>query len=83
MVSALVFATPHQSGGASWIPSFMSDEVKGMGRKVACFEVVNHAQYETDYIFDRLIEEEELRRRLDFMTERTYRVAQEIGGALA
>lgn len=76
VVSAVVLAAPHQSGGASWIPSFMSDEVKDMGRKVVGFEVINHAQFETEYIFDRLINETEIQRRLDFMTERTLRVVQ-------
>lgn len=76
VVSAVVLASPHQSGGASWISSFMSDEVKGLDRKVVCFEVINHAQFETEYIFDRLLNESEIQRRLDFMAERTFKVAQ-------
>ncbi len=79
VVSAVILATPHQSGGSSWIPSFMSDEVKGMERKVAGFEVINHAQFESGYLFDRLINEQEIRRRLEFMTRRTLQVAKEIG----
>ena len=75
VVSAVVLAAPHQSGGASWIPSYMSDEVKGMGRKVVGFEVINHAEFETEYIFDRLIKEHEIQRRLEFMTDRTLKVA--------
>ncbi len=80
IVSAVVLASPHQSGGASWIPSFMSDEVKGLGRKVVGFEVINHAEFETEYIFDRLINEPELQRRLEFMTGRTLKVARESVG---
>ena len=33
----------------------MSDEVKGMDRKVACFECVTQTEFETAYLFDRLI----------------------------
>ena len=80
VVSAVVLASPHQSGGASWIPSYMSDEVKGMDRKVVGFEVINHAEFETEYIFDRLLNEQEIQRRLEFMTERTLIVAQESVG---
>jgi multimeric flavodoxin WrbA len=83
VVSAVVFASPHQSGGASWIPSFMSDEVKGLERKVVGFEVINHAQFETEYIFDRLINEQEVQRRLEFMTKRTFQVVQELIGGQA
>ena len=80
VVSAVVLASPHQSSGASWIPSYMSDEVKGMNRKVVGFEVINHAQFETEYIFDQLINEQEIQRRLEFMTERTLKVARESVG---
>jgi multimeric flavodoxin WrbA len=80
VVSAVVLASPHQSGGASWIPSYMSDEVKGIGRKVVGFEVINQAEFETEYIFDRLINEQEIQRRLEFMTDRTLKVARESAG---
>ena len=59
----------------------MGDEVKGTDRKVVGFEVINHAEFETDYIFDRLIDEPEIQRRLEFMTDRTLRVAREHVGA--
>lgn len=78
VVSGVVLASPHQSSGASWIPSFMSDEVKGMDRKVVGFEVINQAEFETDYIFDHLINEQEIQRRLEFMTDRTLKIAREI-----
>jgi len=76
VVSAVVLSSPHQSSGASWISSFMSDEVKGMDRKVACFEVISQTEFETEYIFDHLINEPEIRRRLEFMTDRTLKITQ-------
>ncbi len=78
VVSAVVLASPHQSSGASWIPSYMSDEVKGMDRKVVGFEVITQTEFETEYIFDRLIKEQEIQRRLNFMTDRTLKVARDI-----
>lgn len=46
------------------------------------FEVINHAQFETEHIFDRLINETEIQWRLDFMAERTLRVVQGIMGVI-
>jgi len=77
VVSTVVLASPHQSGGTSWISSYMSDEVKGMDRKVVGFEVITQTEFETEYIFDRLIKEPEIQRRLEYMTDRTLSVAQE------
>lgn len=76
VVSAVVLSSPHQSSGASWIPSFMSDEVKGLDRKVACFEVITQTEFETSYIFEPLINENEVRRRMEFLADRTLRMAQ-------
>ena len=78
VVSAVLLSSPHQSSGASWIPSFMSDEVKGMDRKVACFEVITQTEFETEYLFDSLIKESEVQRRLAFMSDRTLQIAQQI-----
>ena len=78
VISAVLLSSPHQSSGASWIPSFMSDEVKGMDRKVACFEVITQTEFETEYLFDSLIKESEIQRRLEFMTDRTLQIAQQI-----
>ena len=78
VISAVVLATPHQSSGTSWIPSFMSDEVKGMDRKVVGFEVITHSEFETEYIFDRLISEQEIQRRLEFLTDRTLSEAKKL-----
>ena len=80
VVSAVVLAAPHWSSGAQWTPSFMSDEVKGMGRKVAGFEVINNAGFETDCQFGRMIDEKEIQRRLEFLVDRTLKVAKEIVG---
>jgi hypothetical protein len=74
VVSAVLLSTPHQSRGASWITSFMSDEVKGMDRKVACFECVTQTEFETGYLFDRLINEPEIQRRLAFLADRTLKI---------
>jgi multimeric flavodoxin WrbA len=78
VVSAVVLAAPHQSSGAPWILSFMGDEVKGMDRKVAGFEVINPTEFEIEYTFDCLINEKEIQRRLEFLTDRTLKVARDI-----
>lgn len=78
VVSAVLLAAPHLSSGAQWTPSIMADEVKWMGRKVAGFEVINNAGFETEYPFGRLINEKEIQRRLEFLADRTLKVAKEI-----
>jgi len=80
VVSAVVLAAPHWSGGAQWTPSLMSDEVKGMDRKVAGFEVINNAGFKTENLFGGLINEEEIQRRLLFQADRTLEVAREVAG---
>lgn len=77
VASAVVLSSPHQSSGASWISSFMSDELKGMDRKVIGFEVITQTEFETEYIFKPLIKESEIQRRLEFMADRTLKKAQE------
>ncbi len=67
----------YQSSGASRITSFMSDEVNGMDRKVACFECVTQTEFETDYLFDWLIDEPEIRRHLEFLADHTLKLACE------
>jgi len=81
VVSAVVLAAPHWSTGAQWTPSIMSDEVKCMGRKVAGFEVINNAGFKTENLFGGLINEEEIRRRLLFLADRTLEVAREVAGS--
>jgi multimeric flavodoxin WrbA len=68
VVSAVVLASPHQSSGASWAPSMMSDEVKDLGRRVAAFDVINPPQFTDEYIFSGLIHNQEIRRRLEFIS---------------
>ncbi len=81
VVSAVVLSSPNQSSGGSWISSFMSDEVNSMDRKVSGFEVITQTEFETDYILDRLIKEQEIQRRLEFMTDHTLSVAQELNSS--
>lgn len=78
VVSAVVLAAPHLSGGTQWTPSFMSDEVKSMGRKVAGFEVINNAGFETENLFGGLINEKEIQRRLEFLADRTLKIAKDL-----
>lgn len=80
VVSAVVLAAPHRSSGAQWTPSVMSDEVKGMGRKVAGFEVINNAGFETENLFGGLINEWEIQRRLEFLADRTLKIAKDLQG---
>lgn len=75
VVSAVLIVSPHQSSGAAWALSCMADEVKGMDRKVVGFEVVNPPQFQAEYTFTPLINNEEIRRRLSFMAEKTRQVA--------
>lgn len=77
VVSAVVLAAPHNSSGAQWTSSIMADEVKWMGRKVAAFEVINNAGFETENLFGGLINEKEIQRRLEFLADRTLKVAKE------
>jgi hypothetical protein len=51
-----------------------------MGRKVAGFEVINNAGFETDCQFGRMIDEKEIQRRLEFLADRTLKVTKEIVG---
>jgi multimeric flavodoxin WrbA len=78
VVSTVVLAAPHQSGGAPWIFSIMGDEVKNMDRKVVGFEVINPPEFKPEYTFEPLISEVEIQRRLEFLTDRTLQAAREI-----
>jgi|GEM_PF-725706 len=81
VVSAVLVGAPHLAGGAQWLPSIMADEIKGLDREVACFEVINSAGFETRDSFGGLIEEAETQRRLAFMAERTLQKATQVAGA--
>ena len=78
VVSAVILAAPHWSTGTQWTPSIMADEVKGMRRKIAGFEIVNNAGFETENLFGGLINEREIQRRLEFLVDRTLKMATEI-----
>jgi multimeric flavodoxin WrbA len=76
VVSTVVIAAPQNSSGAQWAPSVMADEVKWMdGRKVAAFEVINNAGYESDGLWGGLSGEPEVRRRMEFLADRTLKIA--------
>ena len=74
----MVLAAPHQSSGAPWLLSFIGDEVKDPERKVAGFEVINPTEFDIEYTFDRLINQPEIQCRLEFLADRTLKVAQEL-----
>ena len=76
VVSAVVIVSPHQSSGAAWALSCMADEVKGMDRKVAGFEVVNPPQFQAEYTFSPLIQNDEIQRRLQFLAGQTLKKAK-------
>jgi multimeric flavodoxin WrbA len=78
VISAVIIAPPHQSSGAPWIYSLMGDEVKGLDRKVAGFEIVNPTEFSQDYTFNPLIHEPEIQRRLEFLADRTVKAAREL-----
>lgn len=78
VVSGVVLASPHGAGGAEWTPAIIANEMKCIKRKVAGFEVINNAGFETEHLFGRLINEEEIRRRLIFLADRTLATAKEI-----
>lgn len=71
VVSAVIIAPPHQSSGAPWVYSMMGDEVKGLERVVAGFEVISTPEFASEYTFTPLVECEEIQRRLRFLAETT------------
>jgi len=81
VVSAVLIVSPHQSSGAAWALSCMADEVKGMDRKVAGFEVVNPPQFQAEYTFSPLIQNDEIQRRLQFLAEQTLKKAKALNEA--
>lgn len=77
VVSAVIIGAPHFSSGAQWTLSIMADEVKGLDRRVAGFEVINSAGFETESLFGGLINEAEIKRRLEFLSDRTLKMARQ------
>jgi multimeric flavodoxin WrbA len=78
VVAEVVLASPHWSSGAEWTLAIMANEVKHMGRTVAGFEVINNAGFETENLFGSLVNEDEIQRRLAFLTTRTIEKAKEV-----
>jgi len=56
----------------------VADQIKNIDRRIAGFEVINNAGFETENLFGRLINEDEIKRRLEFLSDRTLEVAREI-----
>jgi hypothetical protein len=77
VVSTVVLASPHVSLSTEWTPCIMADEIKHMGRIIAVFEVINTAGFGSEPLFNSLLEEEEIQRRLTFLAERTLTIARE------
>ena len=82
VISAVILASPHQSSGAAWALSFMADEVKGMDRKVASFEVINPPQFQREYTFTPLIKDIEIQRRMEFLAKRTLEIARALNNEM-
>jgi beta propeller repeat protein len=59
-------------------PFIIADQIKNIDRRIAGFEVINNAGFETENLFGRLINEDEIKRRLEFLSDRTLEVAREI-----
>lgn len=49
-----------------------------MDREVAGFKIINNAGFEVENLFGRLINEDEIKRRLEFLADRTLEVAREV-----
>jgi hypothetical protein len=77
VVSGVILASPHWSGTAERTPSILADEIRLMGRKMGGFEIINNAGFETENLFGKLIHEEEIKRRLEFLADRTLKAAKQ------
>lgn len=62
----------------AWLLSFIGDEVKGLERKVAGFEVINPTEFDIEYTFNCLNNIPEIQRRLEFLADRTLQVANRL-----
>lgn len=77
VVTAVVLASPQWSQISERTPSIVADEIRNLDREVAGFEVINNAGFETENLFGRLIREEEIKRRLEFLADRTLEIVRE------
>jgi len=77
IVAAVVLASPHWSGIAERTPSVTANQLKYLGGEIAGHEVINSAGFRTENIFGRLINEKEIQRRLEFLTNRILEVIEE------
>ncbi|MBU7016712.1 MAG: flavodoxin family protein [Theionarchaea archaeon] len=76
VVSAVILASPQWSQISERTPSIVADFMKNINRKVAGFEIINNAGFETENLFGELIYEKEIQRRLEFLTDRTLKAAR-------
>jgi len=76
VVSAVLLVSPHQSSGAAWALSFMADEVKGLDRRVAGFEVIDPPQFQKETTFTPLIAHPEIQHRLHYLAKQTLECAK-------
>jgi len=80
-IAAVVLASPDGALGGELTPAIVAGELRchiSMGFRQGGFEVINNAGYKTDNVRERLIEEEEIQRRLSFLTERILEIAKQV-----
>ena len=74
VIAAVVLASPDGAAmGGELTPAIVAGELQchiSMGYQHGGFEVINNAGYKTDNVRGRLIEEEEIKNRLSFLTNR-------------
>jgi len=81
VVAAVVLASPNGAMGGELTPTIVAGELRGhisMGYRHGGFEVINNAGYKTDNVRGRLIEEEEIRNRLAFLTKRILETSKKL-----
>ncbi len=78
VLSVVVFASPHGAAGGEWTPAILSSNVRWLRHTLAAFEVFNNYGFGTNPSAGRLIEEEEIQRRLSYLAERTLAASRKI-----
>lgn len=81
IIAAVVLASPDGVLGGEFTPAIVAGELRchiSMGYKLGGFEVINNAGYKTNNVRGHLIEEEEIKRRLSFLTERILETAEKV-----
>lgn len=73
VIGTVVLASPDGALGGELTPAIVAGELRchiSMGYQQGGFEVINNAGYKTDNVRGHLIEEEEIQKRLSFLTKR-------------